>query len=106
VFCIYQLVLLLAAKLRWLLFGCCRMEFMQYLYCQGSWCFPHSAPCRVLLSFSTGLMAVLLLTLRGRDGAEQLSVDRAMRAVTRAEVVVIVVDGSEGVTQQARSHTS
>eukprot|EP00775_Hariotina_reticulata_P007231 gene7231-7444_t len=35
-----------------------------------------------------------------KDGAEQLSVDRAMRAVSRAEVVVIVVDGSEGVTQQ------
>lgn len=72
----------------------------------GQLVFPHSAPCRILLSFLTGLMAVLLLTLCGRDGAEQLSVDRAMRAVTRAEVVVIVVDGSEGVTQQARSHTS
>jgi predicted GTPase len=35
-----------------------------------------------------------------RDGAEQLSVDRAMRAVSRAEIVVIVLDGSEGVTQQ------
>ncbi|KAF6250889.1 P-loop containing nucleoside triphosphate hydrolase protein [Scenedesmus sp. NREL 46B-D3] len=35
-----------------------------------------------------------------KDGAEQLSVDRAMRAVSRAEVVAIVLDGSEGVTQQ------
>jgi hypothetical protein len=35
-----------------------------------------------------------------RDGAEQLSVDRALRALSRAEVVVMVVDGSEGVTQQ------
>eukprot|EP00878_Enallax_costatus_P023248 GHUV01024717.1.p1 GENE.GHUV01024717.1~~GHUV01024717.1.p1 ORF type:complete len:327 (+),score=101.97 GHUV01024717.1:120-1100(+) len=35
-----------------------------------------------------------------KDGAEQLSVDRALRALSRAEVVVIVVDASEGVTQQ------
>lgn len=35
-----------------------------------------------------------------RDGAEQLSVDRALRALSRAEVVVMVVDGSDGVTQQ------
>jgi hypothetical protein len=35
-----------------------------------------------------------------RDGAEQLSVDRAMRAASRAEIVVMVLDGSEGVTQQ------
>jgi len=37
-----------------------------------------------------------------RDGAEQLSVDRALRALSRAEVVVMVVDGSDGVTQQVR----
>ena len=36
------------------------------------------------------------------DGAEQLSVDRALRAVRRAEVVVQVLDASEGVTQQVR----
>jgi GTP-binding protein len=35
-----------------------------------------------------------------KDGAEQLSVDRAVRAVSRADVVVVVVDASEGVTQQ------
>lgn len=34
------------------------------------------------------------------DGTEQLSVDRAMRAVRRADVAVLVVDGTEGVTQQ------
>ncbi len=34
------------------------------------------------------------------DGAEQLSVDRAMRAVRRADVAVLVVDATEGVTQQ------
>ncbi|GLC45491.1 hypothetical protein PLESTM_001741600 [Pleodorina starrii] len=34
------------------------------------------------------------------DGAEQLSVDRAMRAVRRADVAVLVVDAVEGVTQQ------
>jgi GTP-binding protein len=38
-----------------------------------------------------------------RDGAEQLSVDRALRALSRAEVVVMVVDGSDGVTQQVRA---
>lgn len=37
-----------------------------------------------------------------RDGAEQLSVDRALRALSRAEVAVIVLDGAEGVTQQVR----
>jgi len=35
-----------------------------------------------------------------KDGAEQLSVDRALRAMRRAEIVVIVIDGSEGITQQ------
>lgn len=35
-----------------------------------------------------------------KDGAEQLSVDRALRAMRRAEVVVIVIDGTEGVTSQ------
>lgn len=35
-----------------------------------------------------------------RDGAEQLSVDRALRALSRAEVVVMVVEASDGVTQQ------
>ena len=34
------------------------------------------------------------------DGAEVLSVDRAMRAVRRAEVAVLVVDAVEGITQQ------
>lgn len=37
-----------------------------------------------------------------KDGAEAISVDRAMRAMGRAEVVVMVVDASEGVTQQVR----
>jgi hypothetical protein len=37
-----------------------------------------------------------------RDGAEQLSVDRALQALSRAEVAVIVLDASEGVTQQVR----
>ena len=41
-----------------------------------------------------------------KDGAEQLSVDRAVRALGRAEVVVIVVDASEGVTQQVRRRRS
>jgi hypothetical protein len=35
-----------------------------------------------------------------KDGAEQLSVDRALRAIRRAEFVVAVIDGSEGITQQ------
>lgn len=35
-----------------------------------------------------------------RDGAEPLSVERAFRAVRRAEVVVLVVDAVEGITQQ------
>lgn len=35
-----------------------------------------------------------------KDGAEQLSVDRALRAMRRAAVVVLVVDGTEGVTSQ------
>ncbi|KXZ52493.1 hypothetical protein GPECTOR_9g537 [Gonium pectorale] len=34
------------------------------------------------------------------DGAEQISVERAMRAVRRADVAVLVVDAVEGVTQQ------
>lgn len=34
------------------------------------------------------------------DGAEQLSVDRAVRAVRRADIGLLVVDGGEGVTQQ------
>jgi hypothetical protein len=49
------------------------------------------------------LSASSCLPLLFRDGAEQLSVDRAMRAVSRAEIVVIVLDGSEGVTQQVRA---
>jgi hypothetical protein len=44
-----------------------------------------------------------------KDGAESISVDRAMRAMGRAEVVVMVIDAAEGVTQQvggarARAH--
>jgi hypothetical protein len=35
-----------------------------------------------------------------KDGAESISVERAMRAMGRAEVVVMVIDASEGVTQQ------
>lgn len=35
-----------------------------------------------------------------KDGAESISVDRAMRAMGRAEVVVMVIDAAEGVTQQ------
>lgn len=35
-----------------------------------------------------------------KDGAEQLSVDRALRAIRRAEIVVAVIDASEGITQQ------
>lgn len=36
------------------------------------------------------------------DGAEAISVERAVRAMGRAEVVVLVVDASQGVTQQVR----
>ena len=36
----------------------------------------------------------------GKDGAEPLSVERAFHAVRRAEVAVLVLDASEGVTQQ------
>jgi GTP-binding protein len=36
----------------------------------------------------------------GKDGAEPLSVERAFHAVRRAEVAVLVIDASEGVTQQ------
>ncbi|KAL4446309.1 hypothetical protein ABPG77_003116 [Micractinium sp. CCAP 211/92] len=35
-----------------------------------------------------------------KDGAEPLSVERAFRAVRRSEVAVLVLDASEGVTQQ------
>ncbi len=38
-----------------------------------------------------------------KDGAEQLSVERALRAMRRAEVVVAVLDASEGITQQVRA---
>lgn len=36
----------------------------------------------------------------GKDGAEPLSVERAFHAVRRAEVAVLVIDATEGVTQQ------
>jgi GTPase len=35
-----------------------------------------------------------------KDGAEPLSVERAFRAVRAAEVVVLVIDATEGITQQ------
>ena len=35
-----------------------------------------------------------------KDGPESLSVDRALRAMSRAEVAVMVIDASEGITQQ------
>ena len=35
-----------------------------------------------------------------KDGPESLSVDRALRAMKRADVAVMVIDASEGVTQQ------
>lgn len=35
-----------------------------------------------------------------KDGAESISVERSIRAVRRADVVVLVIDGTEGVTQQ------
>lgn len=35
-----------------------------------------------------------------KDGPESLSVDRALRAMKRADVVVMVIDASEGITQQ------
>lgn len=35
-----------------------------------------------------------------KDGAEPISVDRAFRAMKRANVAVLVIDGSEGITQQ------
>ncbi|GAB4813056.1 hypothetical protein N2152v2_000102 [Parachlorella kessleri] len=35
-----------------------------------------------------------------KDGAESLSVERAFRAVRRCEVAVLVIDASEGITQQ------
>ncbi|KAG1670817.1 hypothetical protein FOA52_003408 [Chlamydomonas sp. UWO 241] len=35
-----------------------------------------------------------------KDGAEPISVDRAMRAMRRCDVSVMVIDASEGVTQQ------
>ena len=34
------------------------------------------------------------------DGAEGLSVDRAFRAIRRADVVGLVIDAVDGVTQQ------
>lgn len=37
-----------------------------------------------------------------KEGSETLSVDRALRAVRRADIAVLVVDASEGVTQQVR----
>lgn len=46
---------------------------------------------------------VLLQVADSKDGPEQLSVDRALRAIRRAEVVVAVVDASEGITQQVRA---
>jgi GTP-binding protein len=36
----------------------------------------------------------------GKDGAEPLSVERAFRAVRRAEVAVLVIDATEGITVQ------
>ena len=35
-----------------------------------------------------------------KDGPESISVDRALRAMKRANVAVMVVDASEGITQQ------
>eukprot|EP00798_Chlamydomonas_sp_ICE-L_P015516 gene15516-21605_t len=35
-----------------------------------------------------------------KDGPEQISVDRALRAMRRSEVVVVVIDGDEGITTQ------
>ncbi|KAJ9514837.1 hypothetical protein QJQ45_028497 [Haematococcus lacustris] len=35
-----------------------------------------------------------------KDGPEQLSVDRALRSIRKAEVVVALIDASEGITQQ------
>jgi GTP-binding protein len=37
-----------------------------------------------------------------KDGAETLSVDRAFRAMRRADIAVMVIDGSEGITVQVR----
>lgn len=36
----------------------------------------------------------------GKDGAEGLMVERAFRAVRRAEIAVLVIDATEGITQQ------
>lgn len=99
---------------------CCTNCFSCAADCQPSYGFwPHSATGHhsLLCVFDIVLAAECLHSDRGtslvsgqlcyclhlcvcRDGAEQLSVDRALRALSRAEVVVIVVDASEGVTQQ------
>ena len=34
------------------------------------------------------------------DGAETLSVERAFRAIRRSDVVVLVIDAVDGITQQ------
>lgn len=55
------------------------------------------------VTYGDGAMAVVQWRAQvadSSDGTEQLSVDRAMRAVRRADVAVLVVDGTEGVTQQ------
>jgi len=36
----------------------------------------------------------------GKDGAEGLMVERAFRAVRRAEIAILVIDATEGITQQ------
>ena len=54
----------------------------------------------VVLIDTAGMSKRAKVATGGESAFEQLSVDRALRAVSRADVVVAVVDAAEGVTQQ------
>lgn len=54
----------------------------------------------VVLIDTAGMRKRAKVATGGESAFEQLSVDRALRAVSRADVVVAVVDAAEGVTQQ------
>jgi GTP-binding protein len=62
---------------------------------------PVTLPCgtRVTLIDTAGIRKRARVA-GSKDGAESISVDRAVRAIGRAEVVALVVDATEGVTQQ------
>jgi hypothetical protein len=62
--------------------------------------------CYALASGPTHELALcmaLCQVAESKDGAEVISVDRALRAIRRAEVVVSVIDAAEGITQQVRA---